>query len=372
MSSGNGGGVYCSSNNSIITNVTITGNLASGDGGGIYCDNSSPSLDNVTISGNTTVEGGGGIFCVNQDHDTTGYGSLTFLTRQDWASAQDTMEERMRIDQNGKVYIGDTSNSNLSLGLTINQGAADDHILALKSSDVSHGWTALAEADTWGGIEKAHATQGGVKIEGFGSSGAGSKGIELVGYTTGGDTNPSTGAMAPVNLVGVTSVSSNDVANASANELVLSVQAYKDGGYATVFTVDEDGDIEYDGSDAGAYDSYDDAQLVRAVSTQTASPEQLIQTKFDDYVKYNKDTLIEAGLLGDVSEEDKKKGHRGLVNLTGMQRLHNGAIWQQYTEMQKMKELMYDTMVELIGKEKADQKLKDHDVKLLDENTLLN
>ena len=37
-----------------------------------------------------------------------------------------------------------------------------------------------------------------------------------------------------------------------------------------------------------------------------------------------------------------------------------------------MKELMYDTMVELIGKEKADQKLKDHDVKLLDANTLLN
>ena len=33
--------------------------------------------------------------------------------------------------------------------------------------------------------------------------------------------------------------------------------------------------------------------------------------------------------------------------------------------MQKMKELMYETMVELIGKEKADEKLKDHDIKLL-------
>ena len=53
------------------------------------------------------------------------------------------------------------------------------------------------------------------------------------------------------------------------------------------------------------------------------------------------------------------------VNVTKMQQLHNGAIWQQYTEMQKIKELMYETMVEMIGKEKADEKLKDHDIKLL-------
>jgi len=40
--------------------------------------------------------------------------------------------------------------------------------------------------------------------------------------------------------------------------------------------------------------------------------------------------------------------------------------------MQKMKELMYDTMVEMLGKEKADQKLTDHDIQLLDNKTLLN
>ena len=40
--------------------------------------------------------------------------------------------------------------------------------------------------------------------------------------------------------------------------------------------------------------------------------------------------------------------------------------------MQKMKELMYETMVEMIGKNKADAKLKDHDIKLLDNKTLLN
>ena len=115
------------------------------------------------------------------------------------------------------------------------------------------------------------------------------------------------------------------------------------------------------------YDSYDDAQLVRAFDIHKA-PKAIIQSRFDDYISYNQKTLIEAGVLA----EDDDEGNKGFVNVTGMQRLHNGAIWQQYTEMQKMKELMYDTMVELIGKEKADAKLKDHDIKLLDENTLLN
>ena len=69
-------------------------------------------------------------------------------------------------------------------------------------------------------------------------------------------------------------------------------------------------------------------------------------------------------------EKDGTPNH--FINVTGMQRLHNGAIWQQYTEMQKMKELMYDTMVEMLGKEKADAKLKNHDVKLLENKNLLN
>ena len=103
-----------------------------------------------------------------------------------------------------------------------------------------------------------------------------------------------------------------------------------------------------------------------------SNSKNVINSKWDEYIKYNEDTLVKAKLIGDVPKERQEKGERPLVNVTGMQRLHNGAIWQQYTEMQKMKELMYDMMVELVGKEKADAKLKDHDIKLLDENTLLN
>jgi len=64
-----GSGIYCYDNSSpTITNNTITGNTAfisgdsSGNGGGIYCSSSSPTITNNTITGNSASYGGG-IYC---------------------------------------------------------------------------------------------------------------------------------------------------------------------------------------------------------------------------------------------------------------------------------------------------------------------
>lgn len=64
----------------------------------------------------------------------------------------------------GTQYIGDTANADVTLGLTINQGTADDQILALKSSDVAHGLTTLAETDTYLSVAKVSATLGGALV----------------------------------------------------------------------------------------------------------------------------------------------------------------------------------------------------------------
>ena len=112
-------------------------------------------------------------------------------------------------------------------------------------------------------------------------------------------------------------------------------------------------------------DSYDDAQLVRAHAL-SSFPNGIIESKFDEFIKYNHEKLAELKLVG--REEDGTPNH--FVNVTKMQQLHNGAIWQQYTEIQKMKELMYETMVELMGKEEANKKLDSHDIKLLDKGIL--
>lgn len=90
------------------------------------------------------------------------------------------------------TFIGDTSNAKATLGLTINQGAADDEILALKSSDVSHGFTDLTEADTYGTLKKGSSTGGGLLVSGFAE--ANTIGLQLfgaIGSTDPADTIPS-------------------------------------------------------------------------------------------------------------------------------------------------------------------------------------
>ena len=67
---------------------------------------------------------------------------------------------------------------------------------------------------------------------------------------------------------------------------------------------------------------------MRALDTVRV-PEQLIHTEWDKHVKYNEQTLIEAGILGAPIAEG------GMTNITQLQRLHNGAIWQLYTKQQE-------------------------------------
>ncbi len=49
-----------------------------------------------------------------------------------------------------EFHVGDCDNSKLSVGINIEQRCEDNEILALKSSDVGHGITSYAEADTYG------------------------------------------------------------------------------------------------------------------------------------------------------------------------------------------------------------------------------
>ena len=48
-----------------------------------------------------------------------------------------------------------------------------------------------------------------------------------------------------------------------------------------------------------------------------------------------------------------------------MQRLHNGAIWQQYEKHERLLEVVYDLAKESIGEEKAKAILEKHEVKRL-------
>ena len=107
------------------------------------------------------------------------------------------------------------------------------------------------------------------------------------------------------------------------------------------FIVDAEGDIHYDGSDAGAYDEYEDAQLGRALELSHGIG--VVNSKFDKFISYNHEKLAEMRLVG--REEDGSPNH--FINITGMQRLHNGAIWQQYEKHENLLNAVYELAVEL-------------------------
>ena len=74
------------------------------------------------------------------------------------------------------------------------------------------------------------------------------------------------------------------------------------------------------------------------------------------------DKLADLKLIG-RNKDGTPNSH---VNITGFQRLHNGAIWQQYEKHHKLAEAVYEMAKEALGEDKADAILKKHGIKLLD------
>ena len=121
-----------------------------------------------------------------------------------------------------------------------------------------------------------------------------------------------------------------------------------------------DGEIFSDQSaTVGTYDAYEDAQLVRAFDLNHM--QGVINSKFDKFVQYNKDDLQKARLIG----TDENGNATSFVSLTGMQRLHNGAIWQQYEKTERLTQAMYKLAIKTLGKEEADKLLDEEEIKLL-------
>ena len=251
-----------------------------------------------------------------------------------------------------KISTGGESSADVDDGgITINHGANDANCFTLKNSDIAHGVTATAETDTYFKIGKGNSTLGGVEMTSFSED---IKALELGAMVGAVHTTKSTSGELAINArarlkdgTGSTDMSSN------ANLFGVSNRN------TTVMIVDTEGEIHSDGGAQSAYDTYDDAQLVRAFDLSHGRG--VIDSKFDKFVAYNHEKLAEMKLVG--REEDGTPNH--FVNVTGMQRLHNGAIWQQYEKHNQLLEAVYDLAKEAVGKEKANAILDKHEVKRL-------
>jgi len=221
-----------------------------------------------------------------------------------------------------RVGIGTGSSSKCSgPSLTINQGTKDGPILVLQSTDVGHGMTTNYDANTYATFRKMSPDYGGLRIDGVAEQ---AHALRLVGSGTGSDTTKSGSSKAAVLIDGYKKDAGTSITGLSGDENILAVRA----GTTTRFVFKADGKFY---SDAGTYqfDEYDDCALVRAVARETGN---VIESQFDRFVRYNREMLEETGL---VAFND---GGHHFVDVTGMSKLHSGAIWQLYVEKEQLKE----------------------------------
>jgi hypothetical protein len=178
------------------------------------------------------------------------------------ASLFDTSgNQGVRMVSSGLIYINDDANTNMTLGLTINQGANDDEILALKSSDVAHGITTLAETDTYGTIAKTVAVGGGITLTGYSNQTT----VNLFHAGASTETSTKSSAAGAANVIQSSLKTGTALGAMAATSNLLSIR----NNTSAVVLFEASGDI-YTETDqtaglAGTFDFEDDIMLVNAL-----------------------------------------------------------------------------------------------------------
>jgi hypothetical protein len=218
----------------------------------------------------------------------------------------------------GTAYIGDTSNTKVTLGLTINQAGADNEILALKSSDVAHGITDVTETDTYALFSKFGAPDGGVTINGLTEQGTG---VQILSSVTAEDATRSTAGVAPTMLSALLK-SGTTIAAMSANVNLVAIRSAS----VTRFILDSDGDSHQDVGTAWTnFDDADDIERLDAVAVALAPDNDPLRAAFVDQLQQARETI--AAMPGKPLVAFNGNGHH-FVNMSRLAMLHHGAIRQ--------------------------------------------
>ena len=265
------------------------------------------------------------------------------------------------VMQNDKsIYIGETVNTQTSnASITINQDGADDEIFALKSSDIAHGITQLTETDTYFCISKEIAANGGALLQGWSED---KRAIHIQGVATAIDTTDTSDSLGAVRIEAQKRNGTTTTSLAS-TEVICSIE---DTGQ-TRWLIKGNGDIHSTTDAHTALDAFSDSELCRVFDIEYANPASIIKSKWDDFIndEDRQEQLIAAGLISRMSPEHEENGATPLFNASQLQRLHNGAIWQQHEKHHNLLNAVYELAVQSVGEEEADNILEKHDVKLL-------
>ena len=224
-------------------------------------------------------------------------------------------------------------------------------IFSLKSNSIAHGVTNVTETDTYAFMAKAAPNDGGLRF--YGLADTGTKGLAIIGLSPSDDATRSTSAPGVVEIAAVKK-NGTKPDDRDANKNIVVFKNRND----TRFIWNSDGDF-YADVNSHTFDHYNDAQLARTFDISHGRG--VIESKFDKFVQYNHEKLAELKLVG----RDEDGTPNSMLNVTGLQRLHNGAIWQQYEKHNQLLDAVYDLAKEAVGEEKANAILDKHEVKRL-------
>jgi hypothetical protein len=247
------------------------------------------------------------------------------------------------------LFVGDTADANVTLGLTINQGANDDKIFTLKSSDVAHGMTDHIETDTFFAIGKVDGAAGGADLYGY-KDAAGNAGgaIRIRGYLgEAADTTKSTSALGVVSVDAAVE-NGADIQTLAANSNIAVFRNVT----TTKFILDSDGDSHQDAGrtlraaggaadDTGVgwtnYDFADDLKVLNAMAITLAPEDDPLRTEFLDYLESNR-SLLES-LPGKRLVTFNDDGHH-FVNMSRLTMLLVGAMRQIGARQERIEKLL--------------------------------
>jgi len=237
-----------------------------------------------------------------------------------------------QFEFNCRIFMANEAvNGNMSYGVTLNQGGADNEILAFKSSDVAHGVTGTTETDTFSFFKKYIACAGGVQMWGMSES---TLAIQFHGIGTGEVTGKTTGSPGTIDLR-AGKANGTAIASLGSDGNLVTIN---DHGVGIRFIFDVEGTMH---ADVGSttYDDECDVELLRGFLATTCDQyKQNYTERFNQELMYNQQWYEDNKLIGKCSihyetRECGRVQQRAMVNFTGLTMLHHSTIIQMNDQL---------------------------------------
>jgi hypothetical protein len=258
-------------------------------------------------------------------------------------------EGNLTFDGNA-LYVGDTANGNMTMGLTLNQAANENAIFSLKSSDVAHGGvsftTSAVETDTFSNMEKKGA-EGGIDWDIINDNSGNGEALAIAAITRAANTDKDASGRGAVTFFHASHDSGGTLGNVGADANAFAVVARVGGSNLCRLLSDEDGDL-YSTTSAQTFDAHDDIALVDALDSVRSDSYQVVSEEWQSFLREKEKELIALKVLG-APVIGVPVSRQGMTNVTQLQRLHNGAIRQMNSYVQTLESRLAATEEKLLA-----------------------